>query len=310
MKLYAPKYYERFACIADRCKHSCCIGWEIDVDDDTYEKYQSLQGGYGETIKESIDSTDTPHFRLCEGDRCPHLNEKGLCNIILNLGEDCLCSICHLHPRFFNYTSRGKEVGLGLSCEEACRIILSSDDYADMICLGNIDEDDEDFIGGFDPQTHRQRLFSILSDPSLPYSEKIKTIEEEYRISLSSIPDENMLKALDSLEYLNEDDRALFSLYSAASVADFSFEKECERALAYFIYRHCAEAYCLNDLRSSLGFALFAERLLRSISAAKNAEDFEELCSLARIISEEIEYSEDNTESIKLELDFWINEDV
>jgi lysine-N-methylase len=35
MKLRAPKYYLDFACIADRCKHSCCIGWEIDVDADT-----------------------------------------------------------------------------------------------------------------------------------------------------------------------------------------------------------------------------------------------------------------------------------
>ena len=32
-----PNYYDKFKCIADRCKHSCCIGWEIDIDDDTME---------------------------------------------------------------------------------------------------------------------------------------------------------------------------------------------------------------------------------------------------------------------------------
>ena len=44
MKLYAPAYYKEFACIADRCKHSCCIGWEIDVDDDARELYDTLDG--------------------------------------------------------------------------------------------------------------------------------------------------------------------------------------------------------------------------------------------------------------------------
>ena len=32
-----PNYYDKFKCIANRCKHSCCIGWEIDIDEDTME---------------------------------------------------------------------------------------------------------------------------------------------------------------------------------------------------------------------------------------------------------------------------------
>ena len=35
MKLYAPGYYKRFACIASKCRHSCCVGWEIDIDPET-----------------------------------------------------------------------------------------------------------------------------------------------------------------------------------------------------------------------------------------------------------------------------------
>ena len=45
MKLYAPKYYKNFKCIADRCPHSCCIGWEIDIDRTTLTKYESLSDG-------------------------------------------------------------------------------------------------------------------------------------------------------------------------------------------------------------------------------------------------------------------------
>ena len=31
-------YYEKFNCISSNCKHNCCIGWEIEIDNDTFEK--------------------------------------------------------------------------------------------------------------------------------------------------------------------------------------------------------------------------------------------------------------------------------
>ena len=53
-----------------------------------------------------------------------------------------------------------------------------------------------------------------------------------------------------------------------------------------------------TELKLSLGFAFFAERLFASLIRSEGAEMRYEL---ARLISEEIEYSEDNVESIKLE---------
>ena len=85
MKLYAPKYYADFKCIADKCKHSCCVGWEIDVDKNTLKKYKALNSPYGKTIKKSISNFKVSHFKLSKSKRCPHLNEKGLCNIIIKL---------------------------------------------------------------------------------------------------------------------------------------------------------------------------------------------------------------------------------
>ena len=42
-----PSYYKDFTCIAGDCRHSCCIGWEIDIDDETLEKYRSIGGAFG-----------------------------------------------------------------------------------------------------------------------------------------------------------------------------------------------------------------------------------------------------------------------
>lgn len=48
MKLIAPEGYDSFACIADRCQHTCCAGWEIDVDEDALAAYRQVQGPLGE----------------------------------------------------------------------------------------------------------------------------------------------------------------------------------------------------------------------------------------------------------------------
>ena len=81
-----PDYYENFRCIAGDCRHSCCIGWEIDVDEETLAYYDTVGGELGERMRRCIARTETPHFCLGEQERCPFLNEKNLCDIIVELG--------------------------------------------------------------------------------------------------------------------------------------------------------------------------------------------------------------------------------
>ena len=37
-----PEYYEKFACIADRCEATCCAGWQI-LYGEGIEAYYELQ---------------------------------------------------------------------------------------------------------------------------------------------------------------------------------------------------------------------------------------------------------------------------
>ena len=39
MTLIYPATADAFRCIADACRHTCCKGWEIDIDPDTRAKY-------------------------------------------------------------------------------------------------------------------------------------------------------------------------------------------------------------------------------------------------------------------------------
>lgn len=300
MKTYAPKYYNNFVCIADKCNHSCCIGWEIDIDPKTAEKYSTFDKGYGAIVKESVDFKDVPHFRLAENDRCPHLNENGLCRIILELGEEHLCDICREHPRFYNYTGRGIEVGLGLACQEAGRLILSSDLYGEFDELTYTDSIDCNYTEdhGFDPLILRDDIFKTLSDSTLSYGEKLNNISEKYKVSVGLLSDSEAKTLLKNLEYLDPSHKIMFSCYSSKTEVPYTLEKICCRVLAYFIYRHCSQAEDYDYFRAVLGFCLFCEKLFVSVIKTRKANTLEACAEIARIISEELEYSEDNTQTI------------
>lgn len=137
MQWFAPAYYPEFTCTAGACRHNCCVGWEIDIDDETLALYKTIDGPLGERLKTGISMEDTPHFVLTNDGRCPFLNGENLCDLICGLGEDALCQICADHPRFRNDWPDRTELGLGLCCEAAGQLILTWDSPVTLIELWN-----------------------------------------------------------------------------------------------------------------------------------------------------------------------------
>lgn len=296
MELFAPRYYLDFACIADRCRHSCCIGWEIDVDEETLLRYERLDGAFGERLRQSICREEVPHFALAEGERCPLLAKNGLCEIILHCGEDFLCEICREHPRFYHTTAHCMEVGLGMACEEAARIILSSPDYATFVKVG--EEPGELPFLPFDATRLRKKVYDCLSDDSLSYRERLLRIYRDFDVSPAILDNEAWRELLAELEYLDETHRERILSYSSAPSEREALSPILARALAYFVFRHCSDATDEVDFQSALGLSLFCERLLSSMLDHPNAT-LSDAVSAARILSEELEYSEDNTARIR-----------
>ena len=277
-----PNYYKKFKCIADKCRHSCCIGWEIDVDEDTLGFYNTLDSELGDRIRKSIEG-DVPHFVLGEGERCPFLNTCGLCDIISELGEGGLCDICRLHPRFCNFYDGFTEIGLGLCCEEAARIVLTE---AEKFSL-----DLPEAAKNMSFFAERQKVFDILQDRSVTVLERLKKLAVKYGLKLE-ISGDSLYELYSSLERLDTGwDTELEKLKSSDGAAALEREDTqifFEQLACYLVFRH---------FDGGVGFVLVSMLAVSAICAS--CESTDEMLDKVRMYSSEIEYSEENTEKVR-----------
>ncbi len=145
MLLRVPYYYKEFKCIADQCRDSCCIGWEIDIDEDTYEYYKQVEGAFGARLRASMEAGEENTFVLKDG-RCPFLNERNLCDICIELGEEALSQVCTEYPRFVTEYGEVREKCLALSCEVVGRLVFERSTpfyYEEIEQKGYFGEEDE-----------------------------------------------------------------------------------------------------------------------------------------------------------------------
>ncbi len=306
MKIFAPSYYKKFRCIADKCLHSCCISWEIDIDEETFDKYKSVDSAFGKRLRENIRTENGSNcFILGENERCPFLNSNGLCDIYTELGEENLSQICADHPRFRNFFTDREELGLGLCCEEVCRIILSS---KDKTTVEEIENDGEDFELYEDEKVIlalREQLFAFAQDRDINIEKRINEILDLLGISIDKNIADKCLNELINMEILDISWRGIIGkLNSAQILSDFipEFSVHYEQLLVYFIYRHIPESEDLSDLAARVAFAVLSVRIINGIYKMLSMEhrlDFELLCDICRMYSSEIEYCEENTEKLR-----------
>ena len=293
-----PDYYPTFRCIAGACKHSCCIGWEIDIDEESLARYKAMPGTLGERLRKHISADDPPHFVLGERERCPFLNERNLCDLILEGGEGLLCQICDDHPRFRNFLPGYTEIGLGLCCEGAAQLILSQQEPVQLLSEGNWEEKDADAEALL---TLRQQAFAIVQDRSLSIDKRMDKLLLLCQACEPGHP-ANWADVFLELERLDEGWTAILQKLEqdgkTAPVPDVP-DVLWEQLLVYFLYRHFLTAWEDGDVGSKAGFAVLSVRLLRCL---KGLFPEMELSELARMYSAEIEYSTENLDILFEEL--------
>ena len=259
---YRPDYYDDFKCIADKCKNSCCIGWEIDVDSFSQERYEEISF-ISDKIKDGS-------YVLCEGDRCPFLRADGLCEQIIRYGGDILCDICREHPRFYNEYEDHTDMGLGLCCEEVCNIVLHKEDKFHLI-----------------PEREMSGEIKIIQDRSIPFSARIRKLDGRTFDLKQLVPDYMDLERLypEWTEILNgimEQD------LSYGEVERFMDDNPIpmEQLVCYFLYRYPDKVW----------FSVISSIL---ISCGCLCSKSKTLFDIVRMYSSEIEYSDLNISQLE-----------
>ena len=289
-----PDFYDDFICIADKCRHSCCLGWEIDIDDESLRRFMAVEGEFGEYMRRNIELEPTPHFVLGEDERCPFLRADGLCRMILTLGEDSICDICREHPRFYNELPGRFEAGLGLCCEEAVRLLLEGTEHLAFVTSGKDEEAEDELL------SLRDEIYAILRHDELSFSQREEKALELFGMAPLPFDTESIKELYLSLERLDEEwtDR-LNSLVPVALEPKLSALPYL-RLAEHFIYRHFATAPDEYEAALRLQFAFLSTKLICALdSIFHDAES-------TRLYSSEIEYSDENVEKI---LDF-IDENI
>ncbi len=302
MKIIAPDYHRRFRCIADRCVHSCCIGWEIDIDEESREKYRRIPGPFGERLNAAIaDEEEGASFRLGKDERCPLLNKNGLCDLITQCGEEALCQICADHPRFRNFFTDRTEIGLGLCCEAAAFLVLGQEEPVRFLPLEDdglrepLPEEEQALL------SLRDTCIGIMQDRGYPVDTRLELLLAHIGEPVRLIP-EDWREVYRDLNRLDPAWDEALDLLHGEGPAPALLETVLEQWGVYLLYRHLPGALEDGDLKGRVKFCVLSVRMLAALCRA-HAEKYG-TCTLAdcaeyaRMYSAEIEYDEDNVNTL------------
>ncbi len=271
MDVYVPNYYGEFSCVASKCVHSCCKDWEIDVDDKSLKRFE-LNTEVNKHIKDGA-------IVLTKDERCPFLRKDGLCQMIIDYGEDYLCDICKDHPRFRNFYDDHIEMGLGLCCEEAVRVVLS---YEGKFKLVNINDANdclyipEEFEFFLNRSTGINERLNALFVSEMASDERARLYYDLERL------DDNWSKNLQLLidNPVTREERERFISDNALGF---------EQLAVYFLYRHN-----YNSEFTVESCNLIADLCVKGL----------DLYDTVRMYSSEVEYSDTNIETLVYEVFF------
>ncbi len=189
IKLRIPKYLMDFHCIGGICQDNCCIGWQVEIDQVTFQKYQKIQDKelrqlIGQHVYQNSECYDPQIDFGCvtlkKENRCPFLDHENLCKIQKKLGHDFLSNVCATYPRYTNQVNNILECSANISCPEAARLILNEKDGIRFLEIDFIPSQRNIINISLDQKKHQGNLMiqyfeefrnitiSALQDHSLP----------------------------------------------------------------------------------------------------------------------------------------------
>lgn len=117
--------YEAFECIGAECPNTCCKGWGIAVDEETYQNYKKEQGLLGWKVRAlNYSNQDQIHMIRKIGGKCPFHTKDKLCYFQKNNRMELMPEVCRTYPRRTVAYEERVEITLELSCIRAAELFV------------------------------------------------------------------------------------------------------------------------------------------------------------------------------------------
>ncbi len=302
MKEYVLSYYPYFKCVAGDCKHTCCADWEMNIDEQTLNAYKNEKSSFGKRLEKGINFKKA-QFKADRNGRCAFLNQNGLCEIIINLGEQSLCQVCKDHPRFRSFFNDRIEMGLGFCCEQATKLILSTEDKIRPILISNDGgKEGLDFTQN-NVLEFREKALNAVQDRSVDINKRIDNLLALCNAKVERADFAKIFKRFFTLERLDKSwttrlktAKGKFFTHTAPSSSAYA-----EHFLANGLYRYLYDAEDTMWVRARAIALVLGWWLINTVFTQENAGGNGELDLMADVVraySAEVEYSQTNLDKL------------
>lgn len=320
MLLRVPDYDEAFHCLAGACPHTCCAGWEVELDDDTVARYAAVPSKLGQRLRAAMETDEAGVVCFASnGGRCPFLDGENLCEIHRKLGEAATSATCRAHPRFTEEFGPLREISLTASCPAAAELLLGSVRPLTFVTreLSEREEPGDEWLAPL--LTLRERILTMLRDRTVPLPIRLADclrlsreaqllLDDDRADALPALagawsgscaamePESPELfpYALRVLKALERSEADWFGVLAAAETAEGPVPDDCllERIAAYFVFRWLLKAVNDGDVLGRMALCVFSVLVIRRLAAVTELSDaLERYCR-------EIEHSEENLETL------------
>jgi len=277
----------------------------MNIDEKSLDTYKRSKHKFSKNLHEGINFKKSK-FKSDKLGRCAFLNEKGLCELIINLGEDSLCQVCRDHPRFRSFFDDRTEMGLGFCCEEAARIILSYNEKIQPLLVFDDGKQEKLDYNQQNVLTFRDKALNIIQDRTKNINERIGSLLSLCKAAILLKDFKKIIKTFYKFERL---DKAWTNRLKSIKSKQFNINVNekyalfCEQFLSNGFYRHFSVAEDTLWVRAIAIAQIISWWIINNIIEEEQRStevDFNLVVDVVRAFSGEVEYSQNNLDKLFL----------
>ncbi len=148
--VYVPEWLLNFRCSGGLCEHTCCQGWNINVDEKHAQMYLQFSDSCFQPIIHTL-MKKTPvlrkhkksnqeylfHLPDMPDGKCPLMNQQGLCSLQIKFGPNALCNTCFFFPRLMWQIDNNYSMSCSLSCPEVLKLAIKPENPGNFTWMRN-----------------------------------------------------------------------------------------------------------------------------------------------------------------------------